>query len=51
MLIFVGFVLLGTCAFNSNSATYCTIYYGFKRIKREQGLLIQQKTNYGCSRD
>ncbi len=24
-------------------ATYCTVYYGFKRMKEEQGLLIQQK--------
>jgi hypothetical protein len=23
--------------------TYCTLYYGFKRMKEEQGLLIQQK--------
>jgi hypothetical protein len=38
-LIFAGFVLLGRCLL----ATYCTEYYGFKRIKEEQGLLIQQK--------
>jgi hypothetical protein len=38
-LIFAGFVLLGTCL----PTTYCTIYYGFKRMKEEQGLLIQQK--------
>jgi hypothetical protein len=31
--------LLGRCL----PATYCTIYYGFKRMKEEQGLLIQQK--------
>jgi hypothetical protein len=24
-------------------ATYCTLYYGFKGMKEEQGLLIQQK--------
>jgi uncharacterized membrane-anchored protein YitT (DUF2179 family) len=38
-LIFAGFVLLGRCL----RATYCTIYNGFKRMKEEQGLLIQQK--------
>ncbi len=38
-LIFAGFVLLRRCL----PATYCTIYYGFKRMKEEQGLLIQQK--------
>jgi hypothetical protein len=39
-LIFPGFVLLGRCL----PTTYCTIYYGFnKRMKEEQGLLIQQK--------
>ncbi len=46
-LIFTEFVLLGRCL----PATYCTIYYGFKRMKEQQGLLIQQKTNHGCSRD
>ncbi len=24
-------------------ATYCTIYYRFKRVKEEQGLLIQHE--------
>ncbi len=38
-LIFAGFVLLGRCL----PATYCTKYYGFKSMKEEQGLLIQQK--------
>ncbi len=38
-LIFAGFVLLGICV----PATYRTIYYGFKGMKEEQGLLIQQK--------
>jgi hypothetical protein len=38
-LIFARFVLLGRCL----PATYCTIYYGCKRMKEEQGLLIQQK--------
>jgi hypothetical protein len=38
-LIFAGFVLLGRCL----PTTYCTIYYGFKRMKEEQRLLIQQK--------
>ncbi len=38
-LIFSGFALLGRCL----PATHCTIYYGFKRMKEEQGLLIQQK--------
>ncbi len=38
-LIFDGFVLLGRCL----STTNCTIYYGFKRMKEKQGLLIQQK--------
>ncbi len=45
-LLFAGFVLLGRCL----PAPYCTIYYGFKRMKKEQGLLIQQKKN-GCSKD
>jgi hypothetical protein len=31
--------LLGRCL----PATYCTEYYRFKRMKEEQGLLIQQK--------
>jgi hypothetical protein len=35
--IFAGFVLLGRCL----PATYCTIHYGLKRMKEEQGLLIQ----------
>jgi hypothetical protein len=38
-LIFAGFVLLG----RRLPATYCKIYHGFKRMKQEQGLLIQQK--------
>jgi hypothetical protein len=46
-LLFAGFVLLGRCL----TATYCKIYYGFKRMKEKQGLLIQQKKNYGCRRD
>jgi hypothetical protein len=46
-LIFVGFFLPGRCL----PATYCIIYNGFKRMKEDQGLLIQQKKNYGCSRD
>jgi hypothetical protein len=37
--IFAGFFSLGRCL----SATYCTESYGFKRMKEEQGLLIQQK--------
>ncbi len=32
-LIFAGFVLLGKCL----PATYCTIFYGFKRMKEEEG--------------
>jgi hypothetical protein len=40
-LIFAGFVLLGRCL----PAAYCKIYYGFKRMEEEQGLLIQQKRN------
>jgi hypothetical protein len=44
---FAGFVLLGRFL----PTTYCTIYYGFKRIKEEQGLLIQQKKNHGYSRE
>jgi hypothetical protein len=39
-LIFAGLILLGRCL----PATYCKIYYGFKRMKKEEGLLIQQKT-------
>ncbi len=38
-LIFAGFVLLGRCL----PTKYRTIYHGFKRIKEEQRLLIQQK--------
>jgi hypothetical protein len=38
-LIFAEFVFLGRCL----RTTYCTIYYGFKRMKEEQGFLIQQK--------
>ncbi len=38
-LIFAGFILLGRCL----PTTYCTKYYGFKSMKEEQGLLIQQK--------
>jgi hypothetical protein len=37
--IFAGFVLLG----RGLPATYCTEYYGLKRMKEEQGLFIQQK--------
>jgi hypothetical protein len=40
-LTFDGCVLLGRFL---PATTYCTIYYGFKRMKEEQGLLIQQKT-------
>jgi hypothetical protein len=36
---FAGFVLLGRCL----PATYCTEYYGFKRMNEEQGILIQEK--------
>jgi hypothetical protein len=39
LLIFAGFVLLGSCL----PATYCADYHGFKRMKEEQGLLIQPK--------
>jgi hypothetical protein len=45
--IIAGFVLLGRCL----PTKYCTIYYGFKRMKEERGLLIQQKKNLGCSND
>jgi hypothetical protein len=38
-LIFAGFVFLGRCL----PATYCAMYYGFKKMKEEQGLLIQQE--------
>jgi hypothetical protein len=38
-LIFAGFILLGRFL----PTKYCTIYYGFKKMKDEQGLLIQQK--------
>ncbi len=41
-LIFAGFVLLGRCL----PTTYCTIYHAFKRMKEEQGLLIQQKKSW-----
>jgi hypothetical protein len=37
-ITFAGFVLLGRCL----PAPYCTECYGFKRMKEEQGLLIQQ---------
>jgi hypothetical protein len=37
-LIFTGFVLLSRCL----PATYCTIHYGFKRMKEEQELLISR---------
>jgi hypothetical protein len=30
-------------------ATYCT-YYGFKRMKKEQGFLIQYKKNMDAAR-
>jgi hypothetical protein len=46
-LMLAGFVLLGRCL----PATYYTIYYGFKRMKEEQGWLIQQKNNNKYSRD
>jgi hypothetical protein len=49
-LIFAGFVLLGRCL----PTTYCTMYYGSKRVKEEQGLLIQQKISWmqqGLNRD
>ncbi len=45
-LTFAGFVLLGRCL----PATYCTEYYGFKRMKEEQGLLIQQKMRLDAAR-
>jgi hypothetical protein len=32
-------------------ATYCTEYYGFKRMKEVQGLLIQGRKKNGCSKD
>jgi hypothetical protein len=41
------FVLLERCL----PATYCTIYYGFKRMKDEQGFLNPAEKKYGCSRD
>jgi hypothetical protein len=36
---FAWFVLLGRCL----PATSCRMYYGFKRMKEEQGLLIPPK--------
>jgi hypothetical protein len=38
-LFFTGFALLGRCL----PTTYCTIYFGFKRMKEEQGMFIYQK--------
>jgi hypothetical protein len=38
-LIFAGFVLLKRCL----QTAYCAIHNEFKRMKEEQGLLIQQK--------
>ncbi len=41
-LVFAGFVLLGRCLPATYQKLYnCTIYYRFKRMKEEQGLLIQ----------
>jgi hypothetical protein len=37
--LFAGFALLWRCL----PATYCTTYYGIKRMKEEQGSLLQQK--------
>jgi hypothetical protein len=34
-------MLLGRCL----PITDCTLYYGFERMKEEQGLLIQQNKN------
>jgi hypothetical protein len=36
---------------NNKATTYCTIYNGFKRLKEEHGLVIQQKNFRRCSRD
>ncbi len=41
-IIFAGFVLLERCL----PAIYCTTYYGLKRMKEEQGLLIQSKNTW-----
>ncbi len=41
-LIFAGFFFLGRCL----PTTQCTIYHGFKRMKEEQWLLIQQKKSW-----
>ncbi len=41
--LFAGFVLLRRCL----PATCCTAYYGLKRMKEEQGLVIQQKKKLG----
>jgi hypothetical protein len=38
-LIFPAFIRLGRCL----PTKHCTIYHGFKRMKEEQGLLIQHK--------
>jgi hypothetical protein len=35
--------LLGLFCWKDACQTDCTDYYGFKRMKEEQGLLIQQK--------
>jgi hypothetical protein len=37
--------LLGRCL----PATYCTEYYGFKRMKEEQALLFEQKKIMGAA--
>jgi hypothetical protein len=34
-VIFAGFVLLGRCLL----ASYCTIYYGFKRMKKRERIV------------
>jgi hypothetical protein len=38
-LTFAKVILLGRCL----PTTYCTIYYGFQRMKEEQGSSMQQK--------
>jgi hypothetical protein len=38
------------CQSASKSATYCTEYYGFKRMKEEQVLLIQPKNIMDAAR-
>jgi hypothetical protein len=39
--------LLGRCL----PATYCTIYYGFKRMKKRARIVNPAEKKYGCSRD